>query len=84
MQRTPTYIPAAALLGISFHPIGPVFSGPARQVTQRPPPHTFLGTLNGVEWLCYRLPSDTDAEYARRVEQMREAFTAASRRASRA
>jgi hypothetical protein len=35
-----------------------------------------IGHRNGIDWVCYRLPSDTDADYELRVEQMREAFAA--------
>jgi hypothetical protein len=35
---------------------------------------TYIGHRSGVEWRCYRLPSDTDETFAARVEQMREAF----------
>lgn len=35
-----------------------------------------IGTRNGVEWICYREPGETDAEFAERAQQMREAFVA--------
>lgn len=41
--------------------------------------HVRIGRRNGVEWICYREPGDTDAEFAARIQQMREAYLAQRR-----
>ena len=38
-----------------------------------------IGRRNGIDWICYREPRDTDAQFEARVQQMRQAFFARRR-----